>query len=244
MRHHKHRLRVFMWYNATLKSTHYWDCNGQGCDAATLSPWDESLYVSPPGYGPLDPTAHGGSSGEGEKLWMTGAASDALASLLGEDDTCCGTDTESTGCGKCVLVQNPNAVQSSWTAIVMKKNRCPPWSSGCETPKLHLDLAVPGYDNFEYSTANVCGNRSRTGSWEPQLADARHETHASYTLGDWYMRHESTDAAVSECATLPDDFRSGCELFSTWGWRRCRAYLSTISGDGWVCGSGVRGGEG
>jgi len=154
-------------------------------------------------------------------LWMTGAASDALATLLGADDGCCGTDTESTGCGKCILVQNPDAVQSAWTAIVMKKNRCPPWSSGCEEPNLHMDLAVPGFDNYEWSTANVCGNRSRTGSWGEQLADARHESHSSYTLGDWYTRHQSVDTAADECDTLPEEFQSGCVLFSTWGWRRC-----------------------
>ena len=125
--------------NNILKATHYWDCNGQGCDAATLSPWDERLYVSPPGYQPRDPSAHGGASAEGEQLWMTGAASDALAALLGDDDGCCGSDSGSPGCGKCVLVENPDAVQSSWKAIVMKKNRCPPWSNGCEEGKVHKE---------------------------------------------------------------------------------------------------------
>ena len=28
-----------------LKSTHYWDCNGQGCDSLVLQPWDETRSV-------------------------------------------------------------------------------------------------------------------------------------------------------------------------------------------------------
>merc|ERR1712190_406968 len=107
-----------------------WDCSGQGCDSTTLQPWDPSKYISPPGYGPQDPTKHGGAR-YGEKMWLTGAASDALADLLDGDDGCCGSDKDSGGCGKCLLIQNPDAVNSDWTAVVMKKNRCPPWTNGC-----------------------------------------------------------------------------------------------------------------
>ena len=139
----------------TLKRTHYWNCNGQGCDATILQPWDASSYWSPSQYAPQDPEDHGGPSEYGEKMWFTGAASDALADLLGDDDGCCGSDTDSTGCGKCMLLRNPGAVQADWRAIAMKKNRCPPWSSGCD--RVHFDLAVPGFDHYAYSTANVCG---------------------------------------------------------------------------------------
>ena len=107
----------------TLKSTHYWDCNGQGCDATVLQPWDASSYWSPSQYAPQDPEDHGGPSEYGEKMWFTGAASDALADLLGDDDGCCGSDTDSTGCGKCVLLRNPGAVQADWRAIAMKKGK-------------------------------------------------------------------------------------------------------------------------
>tara|TARA_B110001452_G_scaffold72908_1_gene58969 strand:- start:606 stop:971 length:366 start_codon:yes stop_codon:yes gene_type:complete len=112
---------------------------------------------------PQDPYDHGGPTSYGEVLWVTGAASDALANALGADDGCCGADNDSTGCGKCVLLRNPDAVQSDWVAIAMKKNRCPPWSSGCDEPNVHFDLAIPGFDHFDYSTANICGPDS--GGW-------------------------------------------------------------------------------
>ena len=152
------------WSNG-LKATHYWDCNGQGCDATTLQPWDPSRFWSPPTYAPQDPGDHGGPA-YGERLWMVGAASDALADLLGPSDGCCGYDNDSQGCGKCVLVRNPNAIHHNWTALVMKKNRCPPWSTGCQAPNVHMDMAVPGFDHPHHSTANICG--PETGGWEEQ----------------------------------------------------------------------------
>ena len=187
----------------TLKSTHYWDCNGQGCDATVLQPWDASSYWSPSQYAPQDPEDHGGPSEYGEKMWFTGAASDALADLLGDDDGCCGSDADSTGCGKCVLLRNPGAVQADWRAIAMKKNRCPPWSAGCD--RVHFDLAVPGFDHFAYSTANVCG--PQTSGWAEQPTD-RDESHASYTLGDWYVRHANTALAEAECDALPAEYQA------------------------------------
>ena len=75
-----------------IGGTHYWDCNGQGCDATLLQPWKTSRYSSPAGYQPQDPDDFGGPSQYGERLWMSGAASDALAELLGKDDGCCGRD--------------------------------------------------------------------------------------------------------------------------------------------------------
>ena len=51
-----------------------------GCDAATLQPWDESKYIASSGYSPQDPDAHGGAL-YGERMWLVGAASDALAGV-------------------------------------------------------------------------------------------------------------------------------------------------------------------
>ena len=216
-------------WTGTLRSTHYWDCNGQGCDATLLQPWKTSRYSSPAGYQPQDPDDFGGPSQYGERLWMSGAASDALSELLGKDDGCCGRDWDEDGrllggCGRCVLVRNPTAVNSDWRAIVMKKNRCPPTSNMCKVP--HLDIAVPGFDHFDYSEANVCGMESRatTGGWSVQPTK-RDESHASYALGDWYRRHSSTAAAAGECDALPEDFRRGCRLFAAWGWREGDPYL-------------------
>ena len=58
---------VSLWAG-TLKATHYWDCNGQGCDAATLQPWAPAKYISSYGYAPQNPDDHGGAI-YGERLW-------------------------------------------------------------------------------------------------------------------------------------------------------------------------------
>lgn len=199
------------WGEQSVRLTHFWDCAGMACDAPTLQPWDPTKYVSSPGYSPQNPNNHGGAV-YGEEMWLVGAASDSLSELLGEHDPCCGSSTESSGCGKCVLLRVPGAVNSEWTALVMKKNRCPPWSNGCEAGNLHFDMAVPGYDNLQYSTANVCGARDNTG-FESQQASA--------VLGDWYNQFDNTaTAGANLCSTLPAQFQEGCELFSSWGWNR------------------------
>jgi len=197
-------------WNSGMKLTHFWDCNGMGCDATTLQPWDDSKYVASPGYAPQDPNDFGGSI-YGEKLWVVGAASDGLASLFGADDGCCGKDNDSAGCGKCALIRVPSATNPDWTAVVMKKNRCPPWSNGCETGKVHFDVAAPGYDNLAYSTANVCGIKGKTGF--ATQSD-------SGILGDWYNSYSNTAQAISLCASLPAELQKGCQLFSEWGWTR------------------------
>jgi hypothetical protein len=46
------------------------------------------------------------------------------------------------------VVQNEKSDHPEWKVIIMKKNRCPPWSNGCEEGKIHLDFAVPGFDNL------------------------------------------------------------------------------------------------
>jgi len=197
-------------WNSGLKLTHFWDCNGMGCDATTLQPWNEDNYVAAPGYSPQDPNDFGGSV-YGEKMWVVGAASDTLAQMLGQDDGCCGSDTDSMGCGKCALIRVPTATNSDWTALIMKKNRCPPHSNGCELGNVHFDVAVPGYDNLQFSTANVCGQRAGTGF---------HSAQDSAVLGDWYTQYPNTAQASSRCARLPTEFQKGCELFSEWGWTR------------------------
>merc|ERR1719335_1590113 len=144
---------------------------------------------------------------------MTGAASDKLSAMLGPDDPCCGKDGDNKGgCGKCVIIRNRAARQSDWTAVVMKKNRCPPWSHGCDKP--HLDMAVPGYDNLKYSTANICGQ-----------SDTMISKQQSAICGSWYTKGQDTSMGCN-CASLPDGtkeeqvLKRGCELFSSWGWTR------------------------
>merc|ERR1719230_1559448 len=156
--------------DGTLDVTHYWDCNGQDCDSKTVPAfeevsgnwvWQSQRFSASPLYAPLDPNNYGGPSEHGEKFWATGAVNDDLASLLGPDDTSCGvSDLSPGGCGRCLLVQNANAVNADWKVMVMKKGRCPPYSTGCEAGKVHLDIAVPGYDDVRYSTGNVCPGNS------------------------------------------------------------------------------------
>lgn len=197
------------WEPTTMKMTHYWDCNGQSCDATVLSPWDENKYVSPPGYGPQDPEDFGGSK-YGEKMWLTGAASDVLSNLMGEDDPCCGSNRVG-GCGRCLLIQNPHALQNNWTVLVMKKNRCPPSSAGCASNKPHFDIAAPGFDNLRWSTANVCGIREGTGFTSQMQSEA---------LGNWWDRCPNTAECKHLCDALPRAFQRGCKLFASWGWTR------------------------
>jgi len=197
------------WVGSNMKLTHYWDCSGQGCDAATLQPWDKSKYISPPGYGPQDPSDFGGAM-YGEKMWLTGAASDALSKLMGPDDGCCGQDGGRGGCGKCALIQVPNSIHPDWTAVIMKKNRCPPWSAGCGANEPHFDVAVPGFDDLRYSTANICGNPG-TGFINKQQSEV---------VAHWYRKCSN----VADCAYLCDGlepwFRKGCKLFASWGWKK------------------------
>uniref|UniRef100_A0A7S1RTP6 Cellulase n=1 Tax=Alexandrium catenella TaxID=2925 RepID=A0A7S1RTP6_ALECA len=204
------------WDGTSMKMTHYWDCSGQGCDAATLQPWNMDKYITPPGYGPQDPADFGGAK-YGEKMWLTGAASDALSALMGPDDGCCGGDPNDGGvggCGKCLLIQNPDSTNPDWTAVVMKKNRCPPWSNGCD--KVHMDVAVPGFDNLQYSTANVCGDGSR--------GDTYIQKHHSAICGGGTPQH-------CNCWQLPGDtpaqrqIRAGCLLFKEWGWHTGTPHL-------------------
>mmetsp|Transcript_17264 Transcript_17264/g.33689 ORF Transcript_17264/g.33689 Transcript_17264/m.33689 type:complete len:446 (-) Transcript_17264:379-1716(-) len=191
-----------------MGGTHFWDCNGGSCDAPILQPWDEKEYVYAPQYAPADPEDYGGAA-YGEKLWMTGAASDALSEILGPDREGCGSSTEGGGgCGQCVIVRNPTARNPNWTAVVMKKNRCPPASPGCDKGA-HMDLAVPGFDLLHVSLSNVCGKSNRR--------DTFITASQSGICG-------STHAHSCDCSGIPDDtperkmLRKGCELFKAWGW--------------------------
>jgi len=159
----------------------------------------------------MDPDDFGGAK-YGEQLWLTGAASDGLSALMGPDDSCCGETKPNEGpggCGKCVLVKNTNSAHPDWTAVVMKKNRCPPWSHGCGAGSVHMDIAVPGYDNLQYSTANTCGS-----------SDTHISKTQSATCGTWYNSYDDTRGCSSRCANLPEPFAAACARFSEWGWKR------------------------
>jgi len=202
------------WQGSNLTLSTYWDCNGQGCDAA-LRPGSAALYVSSPGYGPQDPNDFGGPV-YGEAMWLTGAASDALSALLGTDDGCCGADANDGGvggCGRCLLVQNDESLHPEWTAVVMKKSRCPPDSAGCDADAPHFDIAVPGFDYLPSSSSNICGQPGTGFASQNQ----------SVPLGSWWDLCTSWPCDLSQfeplCDELPPVFQPGCRLFTSWGWR-------------------------
>eukprot|EP00746_Dinoflagellata_sp_MGD_P000656 gnl/MRDRNA2_/MRDRNA2_101176_c0_seq1.p1 gnl/MRDRNA2_/MRDRNA2_101176_c0~~gnl/MRDRNA2_/MRDRNA2_101176_c0_seq1.p1 ORF type:complete len:333 (+),score=52.40 gnl/MRDRNA2_/MRDRNA2_101176_c0_seq1:52-1050(+) len=213
-----------LWTNAAtnLGATHFWDCNGAACDATELQPWEPSLYRYAAHYAPVNASEFGGSV-YGEVMWLTGAASDALSTTLGGDDGCCGGGGESGGggCGKCILVRNKEAVNSDWSAVVMKKNRCPPWSNECDA-KLHIDIAVPGYDNLQFSDANICGQ-----------ANTKLTKKESAMCGDWYTFGSDT-ASACDCSQINEDtpesvtMKRGCKLFSAWGWKNGNPMLEWV----------------
>mmetsp|Transcript_20685 Transcript_20685/g.58144 ORF Transcript_20685/g.58144 Transcript_20685/m.58144 type:complete len:658 (+) Transcript_20685:99-2072(+) len=202
----KHYEDLTKHWQTAMAATHYWDCSGQGCDAAYLNPWVKDKYISPPQYAPMNPDHHGGSV-YGEKIWMTGAASDGVSDILGPDVNDCGADNGGGGgCGQCLLVKTNTAANKDWMVVIMKKNRCPPWSFGCEEGKFHMDFAVPGFDNLQYSTANICGNPG---------------THLSKQQS---AICGSNGVAACNCAGIPSHtpalkrLKEGCELFKAWGW--------------------------
>jgi len=188
-----------------ISSAHYWDCNGQSCDVAHLQPWNASRFVAAPEYAPMDPEEYGGNA-YGEKIWMTGAVSDAVSRLLGPDANNCGSDSGGGGgCGQCMLIHNPDA-DKNWTAVVMKKKRCDPWDTNCGDGRSHLDVAVPGFDRHEFTGQNVCG---------------KHGTSLS--------KHQASSCAGAaprncDCSGLPERtkaqkrLKAGCEIFKAWGW--------------------------
>jgi len=204
-----------------LNASHFWDCNGAGCDATTLQPYSAEKFLYASQYGPADPNDFGGPV-YNESLWLTGAASDTLAHMLASDqglnesEYYCGLDEQSPGCGKCLLVQNLKAVNKDWYAVIMKKSRCPPESKGCEPGNVHMDVAVPGYDVLSESTANVCGTKDHQ--------DTFIDDEQASSCGMWFKEAKDT-ATGCDCSGLPDSnkqervLKRGCELFSAWGWK-------------------------
>lgn len=197
---------VFLPYS-DLTGTHFWDCNGGSCDAGVLQPWDGREYKYAPHYAPVDPSKHGGAK-YGEKLWMTGAASHDVADMLGPDTEFCGSDAKGGGgCGKCLLVRTDDAVNKDWTVVIMKKNLCPDHGGVCSHK--HYDFAVPGFDNIQYSTANICGSSTKS------------ETYLTKEQSGVCSR---APPSLCDCNGLPGNtpeqrfMREGCELFKAWGW--------------------------
>uniref|UniRef100_A0A7S2MW57 Uncharacterized protein n=1 Tax=Alexandrium andersonii TaxID=327968 RepID=A0A7S2MW57_9DINO len=91
----------------------------------------------------------------------------------------------------------------------MKKSRCPPESKGCESPKVHLDIAAPGYDNISVSTANICGHNGFNTYITAEESGICAGTHGG-------CQCEGMPNNTEDTATL----KKGCILFGTWGWQK------------------------
>ena len=61
--------------------------------------------------------------------------------------------------------------------------------------QVHLDIAVPGYDNLQYSTAYTCGSEATF------LTQAQ-----SAVCGSWYNDFADTRGCAARCAELPEPF--------------------------------------
>ena len=170
--------------NQKVKSTHYWDCSGQSCDACQSAIiWNNQYgYKTPFNYAPVDPKTLGGSK-YGEVLWMT-AAVDKPVSLnlrnanvkgLEVSGNCTGDPEKGDneicrkGCGKCALVKKLDDTSDDNTILVMQRNiignNCPePGGYWPGWPGGQFDLNTPGMDcnpNIDGcpSTAHTCGNK-------------------------------------------------------------------------------------
>ena len=221
------------WYgnnsNQKVKSTHYWDCSGQSCDACIANiDWDTKYgYKSPFNYAPVDPKTLGGSK-YGEVLWMTGAVDKPVAETLNKANNKgldglpahkqCKESGCKAGCGKCALVKKLDDPSDDNTILVMQRNtiwnNCkldtgywPGWAGG------QWDLNTPGMDcnpNLGMhkcpSTAHTCGNKYTNLSKESgySVAEAR-----------------GTQDRLAACENLKDlngqpanaKLREGCKLF-------------------------------
>ena len=113
-----------------------------------------------------------------DMLFLTGAFSNSL----------------DINCFECVLLEIEKK-----KLIVMKTNICPEWSQGCEFP--HIDLCVPGFDNLQFSTANVC-----------DFGNIMSKEQSSVN-GDWYNYYNTLIEAKQNCKLLPLRYQEGCELF-------------------------------
>jgi hypothetical protein len=101
----------------------------------------------------------------------------------------------------------------------MKKNQCPPAANHCGGGKLHIDIGVPGYDNERWSISNICG---KPGTLFPNRKD-------SFVCGEWYKKYQDTRGCIKDCSVLPGPLRSGCQLFSSWGWKSNFSFLFNFS---------------
>ena len=146
-------------------------------------------------------------------MWIYGAASDALAEIMGDDVPGLGhTDAQSGpnfGCGRSILIKNSDSNNPDLTALVMRKSRCPGDSNPqCARPIIHMDLMIPGFDYLGASASNKCSGPPLTGMSQAQ------STVCGSGPPDW-----PPPADCTNCDQLPEAYINACKLFVEWGWK-------------------------
>lgn len=102
------------------------------------------------------------------------------------------------GCGDCVLLTAP----AGGKMVVRVNNQCPGGSNpACREP--HFDIAVPGFDNLQYSVNNQCNVPPH--NCDPAI---RSDACAHGSIGSCNCDAVSSDPVVS----------TGCKLFQGLAW--------------------------
>ena len=94
---------------------------------------------------------------------------------------------------------------------------CPPWSNGCGDGEPHFDVAAPGFDNLQWSTANVCADPDRPGTGFETKAQ-------SEAVGNWWTECSNIAECEHKCEELPASFQKMSKLFASWGWKVGKQY--------------------
>eukprot|EP00392_Amoebophrya_sp_AT5.2_P017365 g17709.t1 len=182
-------------------------CNGWNCNHLPASQKQQ----------PHVPTDAERTKEYGEDLWITGAASDSL---------------KDRGPGKkCYLIRGvgPNP---DFRVVAMLTNWCPGGNNAaCTRPKLHIDVAAPGWDNVKYSTAQSCGQPGKIGqkesgainNWIMNPDDPGWKTGTppgQMTWAGWSRPEaERTTFFKDRCKELKNGYDQGCLNFIKWGWK-------------------------
>ena len=198
-------LGLMLWVNAQsdkflASSGVVWDCFPATCDKSTSN--ERNVFAAQ--YAPQNPSSFGGAV-YGEQLWMTGSFSPAVTEKM--------KIRGSSSCGKCLLVNNFDAVNSQWRVIVMKKDECPSSAPYCAGS--HINLKVPAFTNSELLTGMKCSDEATTFI----------STANAILCNDWDQKPGATSAQQCSCDSLPEDtaeqkmMKRGCDLFRRWGWK-------------------------
>lgn len=101
--------------------------------------------------------------------------------------------------------------QNDYTIIVEKTNICP------ECQGLWIDLDLPGFDNEQFSLANVCSLKENTYFINQEQ---------SFLFGDWYLYFNTSKEINEHCTLLPNIFIESCHIFSDLNFTNNQNYIN------------------